>query len=216
MNPFMGFLGFGSVISPTIHLPNPGLGVGAGFWITDQLQLKATVSDAAGDLFGDDFWDSGSELFDGNTFKTAEVGWIPDATNPYAARITLMAWHVDAYEGSDEAHGIALASNWTIGKWVPTLLAGWSSGGAANVLAEKIITVGTGYRLRSQDVLGATYSWVDPVGDLRNQSTTEVYFRFYVSELLAVTPNLQWVRNPALNSDVESMTYFQLRARIGL
>ena len=48
------------------------------------------------------------------------------------------------------------------------------------------------------------------------QYTTEVYLRVYLSGALAVTPNLQWVVNPSLNTDVESMRYFQNRARFAL
>ena len=33
---------------------------------------------------------------------------------------------------------------------------------------------------------------------------------------IAVTPNLQWVINPALNEDVGSMTYFTIRARLAI
>ncbi len=216
MHPFMGFMGLGSVFSPSIHLPNPGLGLGVGAWVADEVQVKAAVSDAAGDAYGDEFWDVGDELFDGNMFKTAEVAWIPDSDNTYAKRLALTGWHVNAYEGSTEGYGVALASNWTVGKWVPTLLAGWSNGGGANTLADMTVTAGTGYHLRSKDVLGATISWVDPVGDLRNQYTTEIYLRLYLSDALAITPNLQWVIDPALNTDVGSVTYFQLRSRLAL
>jgi porin len=216
MNPLTSFQGLGSVFSPSIHLPNAGLGVGVGVWVADQIQVKLAATDASGDAYGDDFWDPGDEFFDGNFFKTGEVAWIPEPSNPYAKRVALTGWHADPYEGSSKGYGVALASNWTVGKWVPFLLGGWSNGGGANTLAEKTITAGTGYRLDAQDVLGTSFSWVDPVGDLRSQYTTEIYVLFYVTGGLAVTPNLQWVINPALNTDVGSMTYFQIRARFAL
>ena len=62
-----------------------------------------------------------------------------------------------------------------------------------------------------------TVSWLNPPADgLRNQTTVEGYFRFYVSDAIAVTPNLQWVINPSLNEDVGSMTYIQIRARLAI
>ncbi len=51
---------------------------------------------------------------------------------------------------------------------------------------------------------------------MRNVYTAEIYVLFYVTGGLAVTPNLQWVINPSLNTDVGSMTYFQIRARFAL
>jgi porin len=83
-------------------------------------------------------------------------------------------------------------------------------------VAEKTVTAGTGYRFHSQDVLGSSFSWVAPPGDLRSQYTTEVYLRIYLSGALAITPNLQWVINPSLNTGVSSMTYFQIRTRFAL
>ena len=44
-------------------------------------------------------------------------------------------WHADEYEGdpgiiaSTVSQGVTLASNWTIGRWVPLFLAGVSNGG---------------------------------------------------------------------------------------
>jgi porin len=218
MNPLTDFFGLGSVFAPSMHLPNPGVGVGVGGWVANQFQVKVLVTDASGDLYGDDFWDPGFDNFrDGNLYKAAELLWIPDAANPYSKRVSITTHHVDGYENSTMGRGVSLASNWTVGRWVPLFLAGVSNGGGANAVAETFVTLGTGYRLRSQDVTGATVSWLNPPGsDLRNQLTTEFYFRFYLSDALAVSPNLQWVIHPALNTDVGSMTYFQIRTRIAL
>lgn len=216
MNPFSDFMGLGSSFSPSINLPNAGWGIGAGVWVADQIQLKAAITDAKGDGYGDEFWDPGDEFWDGNFFATGEVAWIPDSENSYAKRVAITGWRSDPYEGSTEGYGVALASNWTVGKWVPFLMAGWSNGGGANAVAEKTVTAGTGYRFHSRDVFGGSWSWIAPPGDLRSQYTTEIYLRIYLSDALAITPNMQWVRNPALNTDVGAMSYFQIRARFAL
>jgi porin len=224
MNPLTDFLGLGSVFAPVMSLPNPGIGIGAGTWIGNNMQLKVVVADPKGDPYNDDFWEFGGEqFFDGEFFKSAEVLWLPDPDNPYGKRVSVTAWHADEYDGPDGSiastvsHGVTLASNWTIGRWVPLFLAGVSNGGGANAVADAFVTGGMGYRLRSQDVTGVTLSWLSPPADgLRSQTTLEGYFRFYISDAIALTPNLQWVFNPSLNEDVGSMTYFQIRARLAL
>jgi porin len=75
------------------------------------------------------------------------------------------------------------------------------------------VTGGIGFRFKSHDILGVSLNWTHPPdGALRDQYTAEAYYRFNLTEHLAVTPDLQWVINPSLNTDVGSLIYFGLRA----
>jgi porin len=126
-----------------------------------------------------------------------------------------MYWYADAYEGSEQGSGVAFASHWFFKeKYIPFLLAGFSDGKGANTLAKSTVTLGHGLRFLSHDILGTSVNWTRPPGDLRDQYIVEVYYRFTLTERLAVTPDLQWVIHPALNTEQASMFYvgFRLRA----
>lgn len=216
MHPFLNFLGFSSVISPAGNWMNPGFGVGAGY-VTTQIYFKGAVMDVAGDAGGSDFLDWGDNFFHGRVQAMAEVGWVPSWESRYSKRLAFTVWHTDAHDGYEEDFGAALTSNWTVAeRWVPFLLGGVSKGKAANSLAEATVTLGTGYNFGSHDVLGVSANWNSPAGMARDQYTLEAFYRFYLSERLALSPDVQWVINPSLNSDEDSILYLQLRARIDI
>jgi porin len=128
--------------------------------------------------------------------------------------VSLLYWHADAYTGSEQGSGVAFASHWFFAdKYIPYLLFGFSDGNGANTLAKSTVTLGHGLRFLSHDILGTSVNWTRPPGGLRDQYTAEVYYRFTVTERLAVTPDLQWVVNPSLNTAVGSLLYFGLRMR---
>ena len=133
-------------------------------------------------------------------------------------RIAITVAHSDSYEQSpDENWGVALATNWTFGeRWVPFLLAGVGNGKGENTLSKSTVTLGLGYTFRSHDVLGASVNFMQPAGDLRNQYTIESFYRFYLSEKIALSPDVQLVFRPALNPDRNTIAYFGFRARLDL
>jgi porin len=49
---------------------------------------------------------------------------------------------------------------------------------------------------------------------LRDQYTVELYYRLQVLKHLAITPDIQVLVNPALNSDTDVVGVFGLRARL--
>lgn len=219
VHPFMNFFGYGQSVSASANWPNQGFAVMAAGLPTENLYITAGLHDAGGDPF-----DSGNVLyigdnfFDGNFFKAVEVGYVPSFAERYFRKISLTYWHSDAYEGSEEGQGIALASHWFFKeRFIPFLLAGFSDGKGANVLAESIIAGGIGFRFLSHDILGIALNWSHPPdASLRDQYTAEAYYRFYLTEHLEITPDLQWVINPTLNLEVSSIVYFGMRARATL
>jgi porin len=219
MHPFMNYLGFGSVISPAGNWINPGFGIGGGFLVSEQIYVKAAVADVVGDPWNTSktFLDFGSNFFEGRVQTMGEVGWVPSWDERYVKRMAISFWHVDAHDGFEEDWGAAWTSNFTVReRWVPFLLAGFSDGKAANALAEATVTVGTGYTFRSHDVGGASFNWNRPPGGLRDQYTVEGFYRFFLSERFAITPNLHWVIDPALNPAEDSILYTQLRLRVDI
>ena len=55
---------------------------------------------------------------------------------------------------------------------------------------------------------------IDAGEGLPDQTTVELYYRIQMWEELAITPDIQYIRNPALNPDASSTWVFGLRARL--
>ncbi len=79
------------------------------------------------------------------------------------------------------------------------------------------VTAGVMRRVHTKDLLGLGFSWGDPSdGTLRNQLSTEIFYRFQVTPNLALTPSAQWLADPAQNLDVDQIFVFGLRVRFTL
>jgi porin len=52
--------------------------------------------------------------------------------------------------------------------------------------------------------------------DLRDQYSFEVYYRIQVTKEIAITPDVQLLIDPALNTDEDKIWVFGLRARLSL
>ena len=53
-----------------------------------------------------------------------------------------------------------------------------------------------------------------PSHPITTLSSFEVYYRFNLTEHLAITPDFQFVIHPSLNEAVDNMTYFGIQGRI--
>jgi len=93
--------------------------------------------------------------------------------------------------------------------------AGWSDGAAP--LMNATATAGVMRRILKRDLLGLGTNWGNPSDDsLRDQYSTEFFYRFQFSENLALTPSLQWLVDPALNPEEDQVWVLGLRARLTL
>ena len=81
------------------------------------------------------------------------------------------------------------------------------------------MSVGFGYQPNpGKNLLGLGLNWGQPnvstwEPGLPNQFTAEVFFRWQVSKVLAITPDVEYLKNPALNPEADSIWVFGLRAR---
>lgn len=81
----------------------------------------------------------------------------------------------------------------------------------------KTATVGFIQRFHKSDLIGIGFNWDDPSNDsLRYQYSSELFYRFQLSQNLALTPSVQWLIDPALNPDDDQILIFGLRARFTL
>lgn len=210
-NPWTTFSNLSVLINTSIALPDSSFGLGAGHWIQDQWFVIGAVNDANGVIDDLGIFEDGAEFF-----SFVELGWTPERAQRYTNQFHLTYWHVDerVNAGLPESEGVAIGSNWTFDeKWMPFFRAGWSKGDAP--LANRTATVGLIRRVHKRDLFGLGLNWSDPaVNTLRDQYSSELFYRFQFSQNLAVTPSLQWLVDPALNPTQDEIWVFGLRARL--
>lgn len=213
-NPWTTFSNLSVLVNTSIALPDAAYGIGGGYWLggsTGEWYALGSVSDANGTIDNLDFFSGGSEFY-----ATAEVGWTPTRAQRYTNQAHVTLWHVDAREdaGIPESKGVAVTANWTFEeKWMPFFRAGWSDGDAP--LMNRTVTLGFLRRFHKSDLFGLGFNWGDPSdGTLRDQYSTELFYRFQFSENLAFTPSVQWLVDPALNPTEDQIWVVGIRGRI--
>ncbi len=151
IHPFMNFRNYGNSVSPSANWPNSGTGVVAMVRPTEQLYVLGGLNDVQGDKLADGDWlDFGDQFFEGNFFKTVEVGYTPSYDQRYFKKVSLTYWHADAYTGSAQGSGVTFAGHWFFeDTFIPFLTAGFSDGNGANTLAKSTVTAGHGYRFNT-------------------------------------------------------------------
>ena len=102
---------------------------------------------------------------------------------------------------------------------MPYLRAGISSKGGGWLL-QKSVSAGLGYHLKDGvSLFGLGLNWSQPSEDsygpgLENQFSTELFCRFKLLQNLELTPNMQWIINPALNTMADQSLVLGLRGRV--
>ena len=215
INPLTHFINLAFSTNPTIAVPNQGLGVAAGGMLTDHLYVQGGFSDANGQptLAG---WDT--FFGDSEYFSYLEVGATSSQDRLYLDNVHLTMWHVDPRRVADtpDSWGVAFtAQKFVDEKWLPFFRCGYSDGEAA--LMQTTFSTGIGYQRDNRDVAGVGLSWGSPAdGSLRDQFTSEAFYRFQLTQFLAVTPDVQLIVNPALNPTTDVLGFFGIRLRAAL
>lgn len=220
-SPWTGFLNFAfSTGSQTIPIPNDAaLGVAAGAMLTDNLFLIGGLVDSNADPT--EFWQGFDTFFNDNEFfKTIEIGWTTAQDRIYLDNVHLTLWHADERVEAATPSGWGANLSWTKylgGKWLPFVRAGYADDGGS--LMQKSVSVGFGYQKNpGKNLLGIGLNWGEPNEDtwqpgLPDQYTAEVFYRWQVSKAFALTPAVEYLKNPALNPDTDSIWVFGLRLR---
>jgi porin len=212
LNPLTHFINLAFSTNPTIAVPNQGIGAAAGGMVTDRFYVQAGFGDANGQptLAGfNTFFD------DSEYFSYVEFGATPSKDRIYLDNIHVTLWHSDAREasGTPEGRGIAFtAQRFLCERWLPFFRFGYSDGDAA--LMQTTFSTGLGLKRPNNDVAGIGVSWGAPAeGTLRDQFTSELFYRFQLTQFLAITPDVQLIVDPALNPDVDVLAFFGVRLR---
>ncbi|WP_170378561.1 carbohydrate porin [Ruegeria atlantica] len=211
VSPYSGFQNLSFNTNPTINTPNQGLGIAGGVKLSENFYAVASVSDANADPSDPNF-----DVFsDGNLFKSLEFGYTSGFDRIYFDNIHLTLWHADAADDGSRAedYGAAFSAAWFVdNKWMPFFRAGASKGTAA--LYDRSVSAGLGYYGRNTDLAGLGLNWAEARGIDGDQFTLEAFYRFSISPGLQITPSLQFISDPLLNPNQDSITLFGLRTRI--
>jgi porin len=219
-SPWTGFLNFAfSTGTTTLAVPEVGFGLAAGAMLTDNVFLICGLSDLNSDPT--DPWQTVDSFFtEREYFKHVEIGWTPSQDRIYLDNVHLTLWHADEREEAAQPSGWGANLSWTTyvaGRWLPFVRAGWADEGGS--LTQKSVSIGFGYQPNpGKNLLGFGLNWGEPNQDtwapgLRDQYTGEIFYRWQISKAIAVTPDLQYIRKPALDPDTDSLWVFGVRVR---
>ena len=212
VNPFTTFQNLSILVNPSIALPDSSTGIGIGHWINDQFALQATVNDVNGVGTELQFFEDFGELY-----TSAEFSWSPSRKERFFKNFHITAWHSDERieANIEESQGIAIGGNWTFHKtFMPYFKAGWSTG-TAPIYSEYY---GGGFIIRpnlNKDLFGLGLSWGETQAGI-GQLTSELFYRFQLSQNLAITPSIQYLKNPGLKTDLDNIVILGIRGRIAL
>ncbi len=214
-SPWTGFLNFAfSTGTTTTALPGDAtLGVAAASMLGKEWFVIGGVTDMESDPT--DPFEGFDTIFDeSNFFKSVEFGWTSSQSQIFLDNIHLAYWHADesAVQGTTKGQGINISASRMFGQWLPFLRAGFSED--AGTLTESSVSTGFAYYGLGRDTnnLGFAVNWADIDGS-DDQYTLEGFYFMKLGKFLEVTPDIQYIKNPALNPDEDSLTVYGIRAR---
>jgi porin len=204
-SPWLHFMNFAfSTGSATIGLPNDGaLGVAFGTMLTDKFYLIAGFTDTNGDP-SDPFEGFDSFFSDNEYFKSIEIGYTSSQERIILDNYHLTFWHKDAQTAANIPSGWGVnfsASRYLNENFMPFLRGGFTED--AGSLLEASVSGGVGYP--NEDTFGP---------DLDDQLALEVFYRASVGRRAALTIDLQYINDPAINPSESSIWMFNLRGRV--
>jgi porin len=227
INPQTAFINLNFSTNPSIGIPDQGFGGYGGIALSENFYIVAGLMDAAG--VPDEPGQSLKDFFDKNEyFKHIEIGYTTSFDRRYFDNIHFVYWESDEQTNDQGAVTEAKGSGWTFSaahflqdKYMPFLRYGDSDGGGG-ALNEKVLSVGLGVydwdsgELFSFGISKSTPSSLTIAPGLKDQYTAEILYRFMLSKHLAITPDLQYIKDPALNPNDDSIWIAGIRARLTL
>lgn len=217
-SPWAGFQNLAMLLNASIALPDASYGIGFGHWSNENIYFLGTVNDANGTLTDYSFFSEGTELF-----SSIELGWSPNQGKRYTNAFNITLWNADerSKAGIGKSDGVAISGNWLFDNgMMPLFRAGWSNGDATSApIYSATYTLGLVYNLKaSSDVFGVGVNWGENKnnGLPKEQLTTELYYNWTVSQNVNITPSVQFLQDPALNTQDDSVTVYGLRVRVTL
>ena len=213
-SPWNAFTNFEFQQQSPFSAPAQGLGAALLWRLDDNWAVMGGIANANGNPA--DPLESARMLFDtGETFKHLGIGWSPEWSDRGNQLVQLTAWQVDERTdaGVPSGHGLSFTASGHIGAWLPFFRAGYAQGGGRQL--DRSVSIGTGYEARGgEDLAGFGVNWGKATGNPRDQYSLEAFYRFQATDFLQITPELQYVINPANDSGTDNIFVTGIRARV--
>jgi len=216
-SPWTGFLNFAfSTGTTTTALPgDAALGIAAASMLGKEWFVIGGITDMESDPT--DPLDGFNTISDeSNFFKSLEIGWTPSREQIYVDNVHISLWHADESlaQGTTKGQGINFSASKMFGQWLPFIRGGFSKDAAT--LTESSISTGFAYYGlgRETNNLGVAINWADIEGNDDDQMTFETFYFMKLANFLEITPDIQVIKNPALNPGEDQITIYGLRARL--
>ncbi len=205
-----------------VNLPNDGyLGMAFGAWLSNKVYLIGGIGDINSDPT--DIFSGFDTFFNRNEyFKHLEVGLTSSKDYMLLDNIHLSLWHRDetSATGDPDGWGLVLsASKYLEEKYFPFVRYAFTQD--AGSLLQHSLSMGFGYQpVPGSHLAAIAFNWGEvnetTFGFKEDQFSWEVFYRFQLSSRIALTPDVQFLINPALNPEQNSIFLYSLRARIVL
>jgi porin len=207
--------------SATITPPDEAaLGAYVNAMLTDDVYIMVGFADSNAD--STDPIEGFDTFFNENEYLTTlELGYVTSRDRFYLDNTHITLWHADERELAGVNDGWGVSFSWSHSfdeKWMPFLRGGYAED--AGTLLQKSISTGLAYHWGDNNsLLGLGLNWSEPNEDtfgpdLDDQYSTELFCRFQVMKNFQITPDIQYVINPALNTESDESWVFGLRARL--
>jgi len=221
-SPWTGFSNFafatGGASIPTPDDATVGLYING--MLTDNLYLIGGIADSNAD--STDPFNGFDTFFNENEyFTSAELGWTTSQDRFYLDNTHITYWHVDerVEAGDPSGWGVNFSFSHSFDeKWMPFFRAGYAKDGGS--FLQKTVSAGLGYHWgKNNSLLGFGINWGQPnettySSGLDDQYTFELFSRLQVTQNIQITPDLQYIINPALNKEDDDSWVVGLRARV--
>jgi porin len=200
-------------LNPAIGWASFGFGVAGIVRPVEQLYILAGIHDINGGP------NQGVESFfnDKEYFKAIEVGW--DTEYDFGnGNIHVLFWDTDRRTSTNTpaSRGITVGGEQQYGRLLPFVRYGYSEGGGTSL--RHLVAGGMGFKKifnRPNDIVGVGLSWGEPIANqvFVDQKAVEVYYRFHVTDEIAVTPSVQYIKDPPLNVAQDELYLLSIRGR---
>ncbi|WP_159090217.1 carbohydrate porin [Ruegeria sp. Alg231-54] len=219
-SPWTGFFNFAfGTGGAAMALPDDAaLGLFVNGMITDNLYFVTGFADANAD--STDPMNGFDTIGDGEFFKTLEIGWVTSQDRFYLDNTHLTLWHIDERQAAGVPDGWGVNFSYSRSfdeKWMPFFRAGYAKDGGT--ILQKSVSAGFAHHFGAGDsLLGFGVNWGQPNETtygpgLSDQYTVELFTRLQVSENIQITPDVQYIKNPALNPTANHSLVLGLRMR---
>jgi len=223
-NPWSGFANtVFSTGAASLGLPSEAsLGLAMKHAFSDHVYGIASFSD--GNAEPSNPFDGFDTFFNENEYyATAELGWIASDQRFYTDNVHITYWQLDGgtTHSKKDSKGINFSASY-LGESniMPFIRAGVSEGDASILSAS--FTGGVGYfgLAGENNTLGFGLSWGEVNEEafgksFDNQYTAELYYNIAIGQHVNVTPDIQYIKNPALSNEDDSWV-FGMRAKFSI